>query len=288
MTRIEHQPIDYDPVEDLRQPPGIGAAGIVIAVLLLVAVLGMTAWGVVEAIRQNSPAPVVVPTIMSLPTETLTPTISPTPSATMDYCYWLTPSPEPSPTLAYTPDSWGATGTAVYYATNPPQTPTPLPPRELCDNVPTWTPVPDIFVRGVTATASPSPTLEVSPAYTLETAVAYTWTPLPTLPQIQPPAQVDPVIVTQPPIVITSPPVIITLPPPPPEQIIIVITATFMPPTETFTPTATFTPTHYEPLPTSSPTPTFTFAPTETLTPTPTETPTPTPTHTETITPRLE
>jgi hypothetical protein len=62
--------------------------------------------------------------------------------ATIDYCFWLTPTPTFTPTLPYTPDAWQATGTAIYEATFPPILPTNTPdvPRAWCNNIPSPTP----------------------------------------------------------------------------------------------------------------------------------------------------
>jgi len=81
-------------------------------------------------------------------------------SPTPDYCFWLTPTSTPVPTLIYTPDAWQATGTALYLATNPPQTATPTPdyPRAWCNNIPTNTPTMTPLALNRMATDEISPT----------------------------------------------------------------------------------------------------------------------------------
>lgn len=203
------------------------------------------------------------------PTQTRTPTITPTltASATLIYCWWLTPSPTPSPTWMYTPDSWGATGTAVYLATHPYQTPTAPPPRELCVELPTLIPSATLTPFPLPTIAQTMPTNTITPTATpTSTPVVITvvHTVVHTRVVIDSP---PPMVITSPPQMIEQPPMVITSPP-----AVIIITAV-MP---TLEPTATLAEI------TDEPTPTPTFTETLTSTPTPTETPTPTPTLTET------
>jgi hypothetical protein len=125
------------------------------ALALLVVVLIPTVYGIL--FLANRQTTTNIPTLAALPTSTVISTALPTftldawalygteialatASPTPDYCYWLTPSPTPLPTLPYTPDAWQLQGTAVFLTENPPQPPTPLPPRELCNNIPTIVP----------------------------------------------------------------------------------------------------------------------------------------------------
>lgn len=174
MTRREHQPLDYDPRLDRRQPPSLGCVGIVLALVLLAAALVPVAWGINFTLsKQQRAASASIPTLAALPSITPTATASPTALATVtlddwsiygteialatasptpDYCWFLTPSPTPLPTLPYTPDAWQLQGTAIFLTENPQPSPTALPPRELCTGIPTWTPTME-----ATATFTPWP-----------------------------------------------------------------------------------------------------------------------------------
>lgn len=179
-------------------PPGYNPAlnrtpqkGNSFSCLPLVLVLGLLlvvgAGGVMAARAAFTPATAAPrPTIYRTETATITPTLDAwamtgtammyiTASATLDYCFWLTPTGTFTPTLEHTPDEWSATGTAAYEATYPPQTATHTPdvPRVWCNNIPTVTPT---FTRlaGLTTTATAIPPTETS-------------TPLPTNTQPPPP-----------------------------------------------------------------------------------------------------
>lgn len=228
-------------------------------------------------------------------TATETPTFTPTPTATMDYCWYLTPTATPTSSPVFvTPDAWAATGTAIFRdltTPTPEMTPTPPPPRALCDEAL------EMLVRG-------EATQELNPEDWPTLGPTFTWLPppteLPTERPVQPPmviyqtveseqtpeiiyiTQIAPVevIITSAPIIIERP---VTVGP-------IIITATPGPtntPTSSWTPTSTHTET---PTPsatstmTSTSTSTLTHTPTWTLTPTPTATMTETPTPTETPT----
>ncbi len=285
MTKREHLPIDYDSTPDLRQRPTLGCLRSLMSGVGLLAALGFIAFGIYLALPKPKSAETVIPTLAALPsltstatsyaslmpTATNTPdawgatgtalanaTVSPTPtaSATLDYCYWLTPTSTPSPTAANTPDAWGATGTAVYAATNPPQSPTPEPPRELCVERPqvtaTWTPFPFPQLSGFGGLSG----LSTLAASATATRAPITWTPSPVPQQSNSGAAPAP---AGPPVVVTSPPVIVQVTSIVIQQQPIIITATRRPPT--LTPSATITST-----------------PKITLSPTQTETPTATPT----------
>lgn len=92
-----------------------------------------------------------------------------TASPTVDYCWWMTPTPRPTRVPILTPDAWSATGTAVYLTENPPTTPTSTPdaPRAWC-NVATATPQPSATAAPLlaTATATNTPRLIVPSAPT--------------------------------------------------------------------------------------------------------------------------
>ena len=174
--RHEHIPAGYDPTLDRQQPEPMRR----IIVVLFLAALGVTGGLLVlgvRALQAQQPAP--MPTLMILPTETETPTTAatPTPDAwgatgtalaqaptlqpsitptAPDYCGWLTPSPTPFPTLEHTPDAWGATGTAVWELDHPTATAWGLP-RELCNDLPQWTPTFTPFpLPGMTGGTDPS------------------------------------------------------------------------------------------------------------------------------------
>ncbi len=175
---------------------------------------------------------------------------------TVDYCWFLTPSPIPSNTpVPVTPDEWALQGTQIALSTGTPTLtpfPTQAPPRAWCDaQTATLTPftLPTIDANGPTATASQTPT---------ETATATATKPLPptAFPPIQevqpqtqyiPPAQPTPAPVI---IIQTSAPVVVTV-----IQVVTPVPSR----TPTLTPTATATPTE---TPTSTPTATETLIPT--------------------------
>jgi len=221
---------------------------------------------------------------------TATPTL--TPSPTLDLCWFLTPTGEPTATPIYvTPDAPQVRATAEAALTGTP-TPTPTstdaPPIALCDQVFMMTLTPAGIIPPET-TADPDATEELvyGGIGTLEPfAAPPTWTPPPAAagggaPQViyrdnivyvtVPPQQPQIIYVTQPPVQIMVP-VIVTATP----------TPSFTPsmtPTATFTATFTETPTA---TPTETPSATLTETPTHTYTPTPTPTATSTPTETPT------
>ena len=314
MTEREHRPLNYDVLKDRRQAGRGCRATLPLLIGLAVCAVTSLVWGFSQVLNvPSSPAlnDAQLPTLAQLPTDdtaalktlavgfpptntqrptqTLTPSpdswgatgtalLNATASPTLNYCWWQTPSPTPTSTLPFTPDSWGATGTAVYVATNPYRTPTPPPPRELCDRIETWTPTP-----AQTATLTPLPfLLPVTEETTPEVSPAYT------LPVISPPPTwtlpPGPTIIYQEVTVLAPPPepVIVTAPP-------VVITSPpiiIQPPPQIIiiTPTlgATVTSTASQ-FPTSTPSPTT--PPTETPTSTPSATPTDAPTVTPTSTP---
>lgn len=171
------------------------------------------------------------------------------PTATVDYCWFLTPSPTPTPFPLYTPDAWQATGTAIWVRENPPTAwiqPTATTPKSWCDYE-TATPTPSPFVL---ATRTPIASITATPSPTRKPSLA-------SVPGgISPSFPVQAVQPTAP-----APVIVPTLAPPTSEP-------TRRPKktkTPTVTPSATFTET-------ATATPTFTA----TATATPTETPSPT------------
>jgi hypothetical protein len=270
---------------------------------------------------QALPTPTVEPsataTMTMLPTATLPPsatpnleqimltanamaTSSPTPtsSPTMDYCWFLTPSPQPSATpIIVTPDQWQLRATAELMLTGTPTstpTATTAPALALCDQV---------FMQ--TLQPQPAMTVEVDSTEeiiyggigTLPPAEAPpTWTPEAAAP-VEAAAQsgggsrveyrTEYVYITAQP---DRPQVIYLTAPPVQVQVPVIVTATYTPsqtpsatPTATFTATATLTET---PSATPTATETATEPPTPTATETATEIPTepPTPTFTWTWT----
>lgn len=348
MTKREHVPAGYDPSLDRRQPPPMPCLPLTIALAVLLLVIGLVVFGI-SRLSANQSQP--IPTAYVLPTEppidfaafvvveftdtsTVTPSATrtvtpdswgrtgtalaratasetPTPTNTADYCDWLTPSPTFTPTLPFTPDAWSATGTAIYLATNPPATPTPELPRELCTDLPTAT---------LTLEATPSFTpfpfpgtgTQQLPEFLMATASAAAPVTRPAfVTMTAAPTQTARVEVREVEVIITSPPEVIRQPVEVPVEIPVevpvevpvtvyvtappqVITATMTPSfthsltptntttaTPTNTATATFTATTLPPTATFTPTWTFTYTPT--FTSTPTETPTDVPTTEPTI-----
>jgi hypothetical protein len=289
------------------QPSG-GCRGAVITIMLIAVVLCGGGFLIVNHINAiNAPAVTPTPQPTFTPTDeptiapaTATPTLDPwsatgtalvhqtasptfTPTATADYCWFLTPSPTPSPTLNATPDSWQATGTAVYFLTTTPTEyapPTQPPPRAWCDYTPEPTPT-RFEILSAIETQAAKPTFTLTPTNTPRFVFPTVDSSGPagsggtgSLPGLPPTAA--------PPI---NPPIVLpTLPLPtiaktkrPTRTPTATITET---PTETHT--ATHTPTVTE---TPTDTPTLTITPSETITETPTPTLTPTATYTASVTP---
>lgn len=317
-TPAELYPPGYDPTLD-RQPPAavdvrrlITMIGVLLALVLggAVVVLMLTSnntptteaivvtlddWSLTgTALANTTPTQTPTPTNTPAATATLddwsltgtaaffaTQTPTPTLTPTMDYCWFLTPSPVPTETpIPVTPDAWALEGTAIYLATQtltPTPYPTQVPPRALCDYIPTQEVVID-----------PESTEEVmiDPSSLYPPSLP-TYTPYPTYTP-PPPQEARTIYVTARPNTSNSAPVIartviaITQVRP-----YLVVTATQMPPTSlpsatpTLTPTATETPLE---TPTETATVTATATETATLTLTPTETPTATETATATAT----
>lgn len=322
---IEHVSDDYEVENDLIPSPAANLRMIMtmigIGLALCGGVCGIAFFALQRTIAQPSivtiepsvafsATPTPTDTVVFLPTSTLPPsptlnitevlatyyamataTPTSTPSPTIDYCWFLTPTGEPTSTpIVVTPDGAQLRATAEAALTGTP-TPTPTstapPPLALCDQM---------FVMTLNAPSQTTQVLEsemtVDPSVTDEIVYGAigtlppitppaTWTPLPQVVVEQPPRveyRTEYVYVTSEPprpqtVVITAPPVQIQVP--------VIVTATF-----TITPTASLTP---SPTPTETPssTPTLTETPSATPTATPSETPTtdPTPTFTPTWTP---
>jgi hypothetical protein len=225
-----------------------------------------------------------------------------TQTPTLDYCWWLTPSPTATTTpvrIDVTPDAWDLTGTAIKLATGTPTatlTATHPPPRAWCDFVtPTLTPLPLISRFGPSEVTDEA--LPPGVQYLISPTLAPTNTATPRPPTTYPPIQLATSAPPAAPVVPTAiPPIPATIIPPqltiqPPPTTIIIVTATLTPTeTATLTQTASATPTPTDTeTPTATPTETASATATETasatLTPTETPTETPSPTATDTETP---
>ena len=222
------------------------------------------------------------------------------PTATVDYCWFLTPTVEPVPTIYVTPDAIQLQATQHALATGTP-TETPFPTQELprawCNIQPTatWTPfqVASAIPTSMTETATSTATITNTPV----ASAIPTSTLFPTIvPRNESANNISrqPVQSNPPPAIVIQTQVVIQ------EQIQVqIVTATFTPTetatltltplpettedvTPTHTPTQTLTATAIPVLSTETPTATFTATSTATLTLTPTETPTAT--HTPTAT----
>lgn len=273
-----------------RDPPrsSSGTMKIVLLLLLALGVVVITGWVIMKFFEgRNAPSTesIVTPTTFS----TFTP--------------YQTPTPTPTNTL----DAWGATGTALYWATQSPTATSTLTP-DYCwfltpSPTPTITPnfTPDawqatgtaIWYQTNTPTPIRTPTQPPPRAWCDLASVVITPLPVygaeiteesteeiafPTLPASQPstPTPIPPVqAVQQPPAAPVQQTPIIPVPATQPVY-------QPPPPTATFTFTATFTATVTA---TNTDTPTATFTHTATDTPTPTDTPTATDTATDTPTP---
>jgi hypothetical protein len=320
-------PISFVPPgyrEDLDRIPPSGKtgcfriAGLSAAAL---AVVGLAGFIVLSIINANQPASQnTIQSITQIPTSTppatatnpATATVDSwgatgtalaliTASPTLDYCWFLTPSPTPSNTpLPVTPDAWAATGTAIALETGTPtHTPpaTQAPPRAWCDYVSqaTATLTPLAIPRrpgSQAAEATDELTEEANPPLYLEqplrsspTRTAHpTSTPLPPLilNTSAPPSAGQPPATSLPPIQLnTSVPVV--------QTIVVIVTATPVAqnPTATRTASPTNTPsataTHTATT-TATNTPSATATATHTLTATETHTATTTATETHTAT----
>lgn len=339
-------PIDFVPPGymvdlDRRPPQGASCGRVLFLVLLGLIFCGLIGFGVGYAVLQQARSkpnfdftPVVsadaatfnaivlsdIPSATPLDAWALTGTalLHITASPTPDYCWFLTPSPQPTNTpLPVTPDAWGIKGTEIALETGTP-TFTPYPtqpfPKAWCDTViptsaaatATFTPyqirktdeeateesaAPGAFIPAATRTTPATPTATALPALFLPSSGNGSGTSNNEAPRYvpaQPQQQPQTIVITAPPVmviatqivVITQAPIVITE-----AALVQIVTAT---PTETPTATSTETATATETATTTpTETPTATDAPTETPTLTATETPTVTPTETPTNEPNL-
>jgi hypothetical protein len=312
-TPIDHVAPGYMVELDAYQPEHEGCARKAILSLIGLGIVCGLLYGVVTVIQRlrnpTAPQPIETPMMLTLmpAAQAVEPTASPTiddwsatgtalylqvASPTLDYCWHLTPSPTPSVTpLPVTPDAWALQGTQFALETGTPTftpQPTQAPPKAWCDMqvTATFTPFP---LQRVEATAESTEMVGALPPTLMPGQPQYvTATPLPKLSELMPPTeqprnnapqqQATPlprvIIQTSAPeiIVQTSAPQIVIQE----VQNVVVVTATFIVPTQTPTPTHT-------PTATETPTPTATDTPS----PTPSETPTDVPTATHTDTPTL-
>jgi hypothetical protein len=307
---FKQTPIDFRGpgwLEDLnRNPPkeGAGCGRLVFLVLAGVIVLGLLCMGIMAVIQQSQPPAVAAtgdpasltlvgtsPAMVEFRSQPLddwsltgTALAVATASPTLDYCYFLTPSPTASSTpLPITPDAWALTGTAYALETGTPTgtpLPTQAPPRAWCDFATEAAPVMAVSSEAapLVATALPtsSPTATQEPTHTPHPPTEQPTAPRQSAPVLQAPAQPVIIVQTQVQVVIQTSVVI--------QPDVRIITATPLPPTATATPSPTATETATE-TPTLTPTETATETPSPTATETATETPTLTPTQTATETP---
>lgn len=229
-----------------------------------VGILIISCWGVTQLIAgQAAPIPAATPTVFEptieasstpTPTNTLdawsatgTALVFQAPTATIDYCWFLTPTARPTAILLVTPDAWSATGTAIWRRDNPPTPivePTPTTPRSWCDVKVTAVPPNTDTPTPPTMTPSPTHTRVFSGSGSGNGGSSVVVPPLPPTIAIQP----------------TEQPVIVLPTVAPTKKPKKTKTAT---PTETASVTPTFTET-----PTMTPSYTETATPTETSSPT--------------------
>lgn len=278
----------YRDLDALPPREASGCGRMMFLILAFVGVLIFSCWGVMQLINsQTAPAPTptlqdiiyeptIEPSATPSPTNTLdswsatgTALVFQPPTATVDFCWFLTPTRTPTPILLVTADAWSATGTAIWRERNPATPfvePTATTPRSWCDIEPaTRTPTPILLRRETeTETLTPTKTFTVVNIGGGNGGGGNSGGGSVIVPQIPP--TYAPVQPTQ---------IMPTLPPPTVER-------TKKPKkTKTATPTATFTEIpSLTPTFTETPTPTATFTEIPSLTPTFTETATPTATFT--------
>jgi hypothetical protein len=286
-TPISYVTPGYKPDLDRLPPQGAGCNRGCVWLLMLVFLFIGGVFGVIAVTSQASS-----PKVELLPTILLTNTPSPEPTATMDYCWFLTPTVELLPTIHVTPDAIQLRATDDAYrafqmtTATPTALPTQEPPRAWCNDRPTdeptatWTPfeiptdIPHISLEDlITATFTPPPTPTATNIPMLPTSTLFpTLIPRESVQQVQQPQQV---IVKQTVVVVERVEI--------PVEKVKVVTATF---TATFTPTYTVTSVvEVTEEPTLEPTATVTETSTATDIPTVTDIPTQTATETLTHTP---
>ena len=220
--------------------------------LVLIIILGCTGIGGVMFFTLTQPD--IMPTLVPLQS-----IVEIEPSPTLNYCWYLTPTIEYIPV---TPDSWGLEGTRISQLT-PSPSPTPAPPKELCDSpgwqtseptqppgaTATWTPygIPTGIPTFIPPTLGVEPTEEILPTTlvpVLPTAIP-TATVFPTLRPIgsdNPGSNPAPQPVTVIEYVNRDVVIIQTVVKVKTETLHIIVTATPQPPTPTIVPSATVTP----------------------------------------------
>lgn len=173
-------PADYQ--VDLDRLPAQPATGCTGLVMVFGVVISILAGGFMLLTSNAAPAALPTASITTTQAATQPPTLdswdmtgtaiaNATASPTVDYCFWLTPTTTPLPTVE-TVDAWGATGTAVYLATHPHQTATPTPdfPKAWCNNRPTLTATLTQERIGTQSTETPTPTFTSAPTNTATSA----------------------------------------------------------------------------------------------------------------------
>lgn len=300
-TPVTVVPPGYQPDLDRLPPESAGCSkGCVWLVVILMMLVGVGGGAIYFLSSPDTtleePENIVVNTLEPQPTATYT--------ATMDYCWFLTPTIEALPTIEVTLDTWQIKATDDSFLTGTP-TPTDLPtsepPRAWCNEPPameataTWTPfgIPtDIPYFDVDATATitdtPQPISTTVPTV-VPTSTLFP-TPIPRVNSVQQSGQQAPVVVIQ--TVVVKETVVEKVKVK--DKVTVIVTAT---PTATADiPEVTEEPTIPTDTPTIEPTliptvtieatltPTLTNTPTETATFTPTATYTNTPTATHTAT----
>jgi hypothetical protein len=264
--------VDLDRLQPIR---GAGCGRVVLLFAAAGSILAVVCGGVYMMFRsQTTPAESV--TILTLVPSSTPLTSTPTPppldswsltgtallfaiaSPTIDYCWFLTPTPVPTFTpLPVTPDAWALQGTAYALQTGTPTTtqiPTQSPPRAWCDLQPTATTTPPVTATKAETTEEPVAVRYTPAPKPIEKPVAAS-TPITAPDSYQQPAQYSQP--AQPQVVVQTRVIVQTAAPPVATQrpVMIVVTAT--------------------PQPTATPTETPTETPTDVPTETPTETPAP-------------
>ena len=294
-TPITVVPPGYKPDLDRLPPQEAGGClrGFIWVGVLLLVVVAMLA-GLYSQIAQPEEA---LPTVMILSlvpidgASSVLPTLPPTATATIDYCWFLTPQPDLIPTIFVTPDAWqlSATDTAIKTGTpTPTLLPTQEPPRVWCnefvdapgqatppgniaiDASPTFTPfeLKTKIPTDIELTSTPRPTATARPR---ATSTLFP-TPVPVQQHVQPQTVIviETVVVIEEKIIEVEKEIIVEKP----IEKIKVVTST---PSPTETPTQSPTMTHtITPSPTMVPTATPSPTMVPTATPSPTETPSPT------------
>lgn len=135
-TPLTVVPPGYKPDLD-RLPPKEhgGCKGIFVWLLILFIVCGAIIGMIMMVISSKQPQEVASQNnsgLVSVFTDT------PAPTATLDYCWFLTPTIEAQPTIYITPDEWQAYGTQTALQTGTPTStphPTQAPPKAWCNDV---------------------------------------------------------------------------------------------------------------------------------------------------------